>query len=262
MTGAGRALSFVAAIVYVLILAPLVVVVAISASADNFIAFPPTGYSLRWFSNLVANTVLMQALLLSAEVACVVTVLSLLLGVPAALALSKFQFRGQELVKAILLAPLLLPTLIIGLALLLAFAPLRLTSTVPGLILGHMVVTLPFVIRMMSTAFSTLPEDIEAAAATLGAKPWRVLWRVTLPLAMPGLVACTALSFLLSFDETVISLFLSGPRVKTLPVEMVHYVEGRTDPLIAALSVLLIASTLVIVLAVERLIGVRRAVGH
>ena len=82
-----------------------------------------------------------------------------------------------------------------------------------------------------------------------------------MPLAAPGLVACAALSFLLSFDETVISLFLSGPRVATLPVEMVRYVEGRTDPLVAALSVLLIAATLIIVLVVERLIGIRRAVG-
>jgi putative spermidine/putrescine transport system permease protein len=159
------------------------------------------------------------------------------------------------------LAPLLLPTLITGLALLLFFTPLRLTATLPGLVLGHMTVTVPFVIRMMTTAFSTLPDDIEAAAATLGAKPWRVVWRVTLPLATPGLIACACLSFLLSFDETVISLFLSGPRAATLPVEMVRYVEGRTDPLVAALSVLLIVATLIVVVIVERLVGVARAVG-
>ena len=262
MNGAGPALSTLAAIVYVLILAPLLVVMTLAFSADNFILFPPSGYSLRWFRQLASNEVLMRALLLSAQIACVVTALSLVLGVPAALALSKSQFRGQEAVKNFLLAPLLLPTLIIGLALLLAFAPLRLTSTVPGLVLGHMTVTLPFMIRMMTTAFSTLPDDIEAAAATLGAKPWRVIWRVTLPLVTPGLLAGAALSFLLSFDETVISLFLSGPQVATLPVEMVRYVEGRTDPLVAALSVLLIAATMIIVIAVERLIGVARAVGQ
>jgi putative spermidine/putrescine transport system permease protein len=123
-----------------------------------------------------------------------------------------------------------------------------------------MIVTLPFVVRMMTTAFATLPEDIEAAAATLGARPSRVLLRVTLPLAAPGLVACAALSFLLSFDETVISLFVAGPRAATLPVEMVHYVEGRTDPLIAALSVVLIVATLTVVVLVERLVGVARAI--
>jgi putative spermidine/putrescine transport system permease protein len=262
MNGAGPVLSTIAAIVYAMILAPIVVVMALAFSADNFILFPPSGYSLRWFRQLASNQPLMNALLLSAQIACVVTVLSLLLGVPAALALDKARFRGQEALKNFFLAPLLLPTLIIGLALLLAFTPLRLTATLPGLVFGHMTVTLPFVIRMMTTAFSTLPDDIEAAAATLGARPWRVIWRVTLPMATSGLIACAALSFLLSFDETVISLFLSGPRNSTLPVEMVRYVEGRTDPLIAALSVLLIVATLIIVVVVERLVGVARAIGQ
>ena len=196
------------------------------------------------------------------QIALVVAVLSLLVGVPAALALEKGEFRGRDALRGFFLAPLLLPTLIIGLALLLFFTPLRLTATLTGIALGHMTVTVPFVIRMMSTAFSTLPDNVEAAAATLGASPWRVVWRVTLPLAAPGLIACSALSFLLSFDETVISLFVSGPRASTLPVEMVRYVEGRTDPMIAALSVLLIAGTLAVVVVVERLVGVSRAIGR
>ena len=262
MTGAGRTLSIAAAIVYAFILAPIVVVVTLAFSADNYILFPPSGYSLRWFTQLAANERLLGALLLSTQIAFVVTILSLLLGVPAALALGKAEFRGRETLRNFFLTPMLLPPLITGLALLLAFTPIRLTATMPGLVLGHMIVTLPFVIRMMTTAFSTLPDDIEAAAATLGASPWRVMRRVTLPLALPGLVACAALSFLLSFDETVISLFISGPRASTLPVEMVRYVEGRTDPLVAALSVILIVVTVLIIVVVERLIGVARAVGQ
>ena len=261
MNGAGPVLSTLAGIVYALILAPIIVVVMLAFSADNFILFPPSGYSLRWFEALSAHAPLLSALGLSVQVASVVTLLSLALGVPAALALAKGTFRGKEALTGVFLAPLLLPTLITGLALLLFFTPLRLTATLPGLVLGHMTVTVPFVIRMMTTALSNLPHDIEAAAATLGAPPWRVVRRVTLPLATPGLIACACLSFLLSFDETVISLFISGPRASTLPVEMVRYVEGRTDPLIAALSVVLIIATLIIVVAVERLVGVARAVG-
>jgi putative spermidine/putrescine transport system permease protein len=262
MNGAGPVLSGLAAVVYALILAPIVVVVALAFSADSFIVFPPSGYSLRWFRQLASSGALLSALGLSARIAVVVAILSLALGVPAALALDRGRFPGRDALAAFFVAPLLLPTLITGLALLLAFTPMRLTATLPGLVLGHLTVTVPFVIRMMTTAFSTLPDDIEAAAATLGARPWRVALRVTLPLAMPGLVACACLAFLLSFDETVISLFISGPRASTLPVEMVRYVEGRTDPLIAALSVLLIAITLVVVVAVERLVGVARAVGR
>jgi len=261
MNGAGRVLSSLAALVYALILAPIAIVVALAFSADNFILFPPSGYSLRWFRALSTHRPLLSALWLSVQIASVVTLLSLVIGVPAALALAKGRFSGRDALTNFFLAPLLLPTLITGLALLLFFTPLRLTATLPGLVLGHMTVTVPFVIRMMTTAFSTLPDDIEAAAATLGAKPWRVVRRVTLPLVTPGLIACACLSFLLSFDETVISLFLSGPRAATLPVEMVRYVEGRTDPLIAALSVVLIVATLIVVVIVERLVGIARAVG-
>ena len=261
MNGAGPLLSTLAGIVYALILAPIVVVFALAFSADNFILFPPSGYSLRWFQALGHHGPLLASLWLSVQVASVVTLCSLLVGVPAALALAKGEFRGKDALTGFFLAPLLLPTLITGLALLLFFTPLRLTATLPGLVLGHMTVTVPFVIRMMTTALTNLPHDIEAAAATLGATPWRVVRRVTLPLAAPGLIACACLSFLLSFDETVISLFISGPRASTLPVEMVRYVEGRTDPLIAALSVVLIIATLIVVVAVERLVGVARAVG-
>lgn len=262
MNGAGTVLSGIAALVYALILAPIVVVVALAFSADSFILFPPSGYSLRWFQALAAHGPLLAALGLSVQVASMVTLLSLAVGVPAALALAKGEFRGKDALTGFFLAPLLLPTLITGLALLLFFTPFRLTATLPGLVLGHMTVTVPFVIRMMTTSLSNLPHDIEAAAATLGATPWRVVRRVTLPLATPGLIACACLSFLLSFDETVISLFISGPRASTLPVEMVRYVEGRTDPLIAALSVVLIVATLIVVVAVERLVGVARAVGR
>lgn len=260
--GAGPVLKVFAALVYAFLLSPVLIVIVISFSADSFIVFPPTGLSLQWYGRLFGHPALMAGLQFSLVIAVIVSVLSLALGVPAAYALAKGNFRGREALANLFLAPILLPTLVLGLALLLFFQPLRLTATIPGLVLGHLCVTLPFVVRMMTTAFATLPDEVEAAAATLGAPPWRVAQRVTLPLAMPGLLAAAALSFLLSFDETVISLFLSGPRASTLPVEMVRYVEGRTDPMIAALSVLLITGTLVIVIAVEKLVGVTRAIGR
>lgn len=260
--GAGPVLSALAGLVYAGLLAPVVVVVAISFSADAFITFPPSGLSIRWYERLVQHEALMSGLKLSLAIGAIVSAASLVLGVPAALALAKARFPGRAALSAFFLAPLLLPTLVIGLALLIAFQPLKLTATLPGLVLAHLTVTLPFVIRLMTTAFSTLPHDVEDAAATLGASPARVFARVTLPLAAPGLLAATALSFLLSFDEVVISLFVSGPRASTLPVEMVRYVEGRTDPMIAALSVILVIGTIAIVLIVERVMGLRRAMGR
>jgi putative spermidine/putrescine transport system permease protein len=260
--GAGPVLGAAAAAAYALLLAPVAVVVFISFSADSFIIFPPSGYSLRWYERLLANDNLMRGLRLSAVLASIVTVLSLLVGVPAAYAIARGRVRFAGALKAFFLAPLLLPTLVLGLALLLALQPLRLTATLTGLTLGHMVVTVPFVIRLMVTTFSTLPDEVEAAASSLGATPWRVFRRVTLPLALPGLGAAAFLAFLLSFDETVISLFVSGPRAATLPVEMVRYVEGRTDPLVAALSVVLIMGTGLIVFLVDRMAGFTRVVGR
>jgi putative spermidine/putrescine transport system permease protein len=255
-------LSGLAALVYLVLLGPVAVVVFISFSADSFIVFPPTGYSLRWYQRLFANEALMDGLRLSLGIAAVVTLLSLVLGVPAAFAIARGGSRLAGALKAFFLAPLLLPTLVLGLALLMALQPLRLIGTLPGLVLGHLIITVPFVIRLMTTTFATLPDEVEAAAASLGAAPGRVFRRVTLPLALPGLAASAFLAFLLSFDETVISLFISGPRASTLPVEMVRYVEGRTDPLVAALSVMLVIGTIAVVMLVERIAGLARVVGR
>ncbi|RQP19358.1 MAG: ABC transporter permease subunit, partial [Brucella intermedia] len=123
------------------------------------------------------------------------------------------------------------------------------------------IVTTPYVIRIMITAFSTLPPSVEEAATMLGASPFTVFRRITLPLMMPGLVASAALSFLLSFDEVVISLFITGPRMTTLPVEIFNYVESRTDPMTASISVVLIAATLLIIFVIERTLGLSRTIG-
>jgi putative spermidine/putrescine transport system permease protein len=122
-----------------------------------------------------------------------------------------------------------------------------------------MVVTLPYALRVLVTALSTLSPAIEEAAATLGAPPAVVLFRITLPMMTPGIVAASVLSFLVSFDEVVVSLFLTGPKLSTLPVAMFHHVEERADPMVAALSVLLVGLTLVVMLVVDRTIGLGKA---
>lgn len=158
-------------------------------------------------------------------------------------------------------APLLLPSIVLGLAILLVFVRLELLGTFTGLVIAHLIVTTPYVIRIMITAFSTLPPSVEEAATMLGASPFTVFRRITLPLMMPGLVASAALSFLLSFDEVVISLFITGPRMTTLPVEIFNYVESRTDPMTASISVVLITATLLIIFVIERTLGLSRTIG-
>ncbi|WP_372618552.1 ABC transporter permease [Falsiroseomonas sp.] len=247
---------------YALLLAPALVVAVISFSAGDFLTFPPPGLSTRWYAALFSNGELMTALRNSAVLALLVASIALLAGIPAAYAIARLRFPGRDTIATLLVAPLLLPSLVLGLALLLALQPLKLAATWPGLVLAHSMVALPFAVRIMTTAFGAVPRDVEEAAWTLGATPFRAALRVTLPIAAPGALAAGALCFLVSFDETVISLFLVGPRLSTLPVEMFRYAETRTDPLVAALAMALIAVALVVVLLVERLVGFTRAMGR
>jgi putative spermidine/putrescine transport system permease protein len=255
---AGPVLRAAAFCGYALLLAPVVVVAAVSFSAGQFLSFPPPGFSTRWYAALLANGEIMAALATSATLAAIVATCALLLGLPAAYAIARLEFPGRRVLADLLAAPLLLPTLVLGLALLLALQPLKLVATWPGLVLAHLTLAVPFAVRVMTTAIAGVPAELEAAARTLGAGPVRAALRITLPLAAPGVMAAAALCFLVSFDETVISLFLVGPRLTTLPVELFRYAENRTDPLVAALSMLLICIALVVVLLVERAAGLTR----
>jgi putative spermidine/putrescine transport system permease protein len=256
------ALRLFAALGYLVLLAPAALVLLLSFSAGDFLTFPPPGFSTRWYVALANNGVLMSAMGTSALLALLVSALALVVGGPAAYAIARLEFPGRGVLAAVLAAPLLLPTLVLGLALLLVLQPLGLAATWTGLVLGHSLVAIPFAVRIMTTAFAGVPKELEAAAWTLGATPLKAALRITLPNAAPGAIAAGVLTFLVSFDETVISLFLVGPRLTTLPVEMFRYAEHTTDPLIAALAMSLIAFAALMVLLVERLMGFTNAMGR
>jgi putative spermidine/putrescine transport system permease protein len=204
---------------------------------------------------------LMQAARNSLILGLIVTAVSVLLATPAALVLARSRFVGREAILALLTAPLLLPTIVLGLALLIVFVGYGLVGSWPGLVLAHLLITLPYALRVLATALSTLPASVEEAAASLGASPLAVFRRITLPLMLPGVIATCAIVFLVSFDEVVVSLFIVGPRLTTLPVALFRYVESRTDPLVAAVSSVLVLLTILIVLVLDRAIGLRKAVG-
>jgi putative spermidine/putrescine transport system permease protein len=146
----------------------------------------------------------------------------------------------------------------LGLAILIVFASAGFLGTFTGLVIGHLVITLPYALRVLATTLGNINLACEEAASTLGGRPLTVFRRVTLPMMAPGIVAATALCFLVSFDEVVITLFLTGPRLTTLPVELFHHVESRADPLVASVSVLLILLTLAVVMIVDRTVGLSK----
>ena len=242
----------------VFLLAPVLLVVPMSFSADRVLAWPPSGFSIRWYQQMLNETALIQSARNSLLLACGVTLATLAMAMPAALALDRWRFAGRDAVLALLTAPLLLPTIVLALALLIVFVSAGLLGTWTGLVLGHMLVTLPYAVRVLATSLSTLPIAVEEAAATLGASPLVVFRRITLPMMKSGLIGTTALCALVSFDEVVLSLFMTGPRISTLPVAMFHHVEQQADPLVASLSVLLVLLTLVVVLIVDRTSGLAK----
>jgi putative spermidine/putrescine transport system permease protein len=245
-------------VLYLFLLAPILVVVGISFDSESSMAFPPQGFSLQWYEKLTQNQDFITGFKVSLITAGGVALGARRIGVPVALAIARFEFRGREALSAFFLSPLLVPAIVLGLALLLVLAPLRITGTYAGLIVAHLSITIPYVIRTASMSLLTLNRSCEEAARTLGASAWVTFRKVTLPLIAPGVLAGGVIAFLISFDEAVISLFVVGPRATTLPVEIFHYVETRTDPQIAALSVVLIAISILFVVIIERVMGLKR----
>lgn len=246
-------------LLFAFLLVPVLVVIPLSFSGENTLRFPPTSWSLRWYGAIFENQRIMQGFRISTMLATLVTLLTLLITLPAAYVIVRLRTRGSEFLYNVFTAPLLLPTIVLGLAILIIFAPLGLLGTFKGIALGHLVLTVPYGIRVTATALAGLAVPVEEAAATLGARPLVVFRRITLPLIAPGLLSAAALSFLVSFDELVITLFLAGPRVSTLPFEMFRHVETRSDPLIAAIAVLMIGVTLTAVMIVHRTVGLSKS---
>ncbi len=245
-------------LLYLFLLAPIIIVLLISVDTQSTMSFPPHGFSLQWYAAVWHNQAFTNGFKVSVVVALGVACVATVLGVLASLALSHYSFPGRAALSAFFLSPLLVPAIVLGLALLLVLDPIGLTGTYQGLILAHLAVTVPYVIRTTSMSLMTLNRSCEEAARTLGASSLTTFRRVTLPLVLPGVLAGFVIAFIISFDEAVISLFVVRGEITTLPVEIFNYVETRTDPQIAALSVVLILISLIVVVILERAMGLRK----
>ncbi len=250
------------AIVLLFILAPLIVVVGVSFNRSPFVFFPPRALSLHWYGEVLRSSAWTGPLATSAVVAAIVAGFAGLLGTVSGLALARWPVRGRQMIELALLAPIFIPGILTGMALLFWLGRLQLVGGLAGLVLGHLVITVPYVVR---TVYGGMPGnlmDLEAAAATLGAGPVRTFVRVSVPLVLPAVSAGTFFAFLLSFDNVTISLFLAGPRAVTLPVQIFNYVQFSNDPSVAAISTVLMLATVVALLGAERFISVRQLVSR
>ena len=240
---------------YVFLLAPIVVVMVWSFSDSTTLTFPPRGWSLRWFRYLAGRDEFIDAAVVSAQVAIVSSAGAVALGMLASLALVRERVPGRASIEALLMGPLVLPGIITGVALLQFFTIIGLLQSFERLLLAHLVICTPYAIKSISACLYGIDPSLEEASRTLGAGPWRTFRRVLLPLLRPGLMAAFIFSFVTSFDNVVVSIYLIGADTVTLPVRILTYVEWQFDPSIAAISTIFIAVTTVLVIVSERLGG-------
>lgn len=255
---AGLLVDVVSILVFIFLLLPLVVIVAASFNAGEYLTFPPEGLSLRWYQAVLESNLWIDSFKISSVVTIITVPISLLIGTLASYAVIRYDFVGKAVVNTLLLTPLVIPQIVLGLALLEFFSRLGILDSVPGLVIGHVVVTLPYVVRSVSVSIQGLDPMMERAAQNLGANPLQTFWRVTLPLIRPGIVAGAIFAAIISFGELGVTLLIAGANTATLPVRIFGYTEFNFDPTINAVSTLFIVLSIGLLIALDRFIGLAR----
>ena len=251
------ALSFHAAFVTFMV-APIVIVCLVAFTPEGFLSIPTTEWSLRWFRAIARYPEFVEAFWSSLILGAASSVVAIVLSVPAALAVSRYRFRGRDAVTALFLSPLMIPHVVLGIAFLRFFTQVGIGGTFTGLLLAHVVIVFPFALRLVLASAVGLDRALENAAISLGATGFTVFRRVTLPLILPGVVSGWMLAFIQSFDEVTMTVFIATPGASTLPVRMFLYIQDNIDPLVASVSALVIAVTIVFMLLLDRLYGLDR----
>ncbi|HSE95462.1 MAG TPA: ABC transporter permease [Methylomirabilota bacterium] len=229
---------------YAVIVLPLVFVSWLAFFRNEVVSFPPEGYTLRWFGNILDQNNFVSGFLTSLQVGVVAMVAGIAIGVPAGLGIARRRFVGREVVNTLLLLPLIVPGVVAGAAIYVfqveveVTTGLPLVAALPGLVLAHVMITIPWAVRLIAASLAGLDRSAEEAAMNLGAGPVTTFVRVTLPLIRPGIVAAALFSFIVSFGNLEMTLFLIGPGRTTLPIAILQYLEWRIDPTIAAVSFL------------------------
>ncbi len=240
------------------ILAPLVVVVAVSFTPEGFISLPVNGLSWRWFEAILDQSQFIDAFVMSAWLALVSASVSVALAVPAALALARYRFPGRGMLTAFFLSPLMIPHVVMGIAFLRFFNMAGMSGSFGWLSMSHVIIVFPYALRLTLASVIGLNRDAELAAMSLGAGPATVFRRIVLPLIVPGVAGGWMLAFIQSFDEVTMTVFVATPGTTTLPVAMYSYISQSIDPLVASVSTVLIVVTVAVMLLMDRLVGLDR----
>ncbi len=229
---------------YAVILMPILFVCWLSFFSNEIVTFPPQGYTLRWFAHIFDQNNFVSGFFTSLQVGIVAMIGGLVLGVPASLMLARSAFPGREVLNTLLVLPLVVPGIVAGTAIYVFQIEIELATELPllgsraGLVLAHIMITIPWTVRLLTASLAGFDRSIEDAALNLGATPLRAFLEVTLPVIKPGIVAAALFSFIISFGNLEMTLFLVAPGQTTLPIAILQYLQWRIDPTIAAVSLL------------------------
>ncbi len=256
-----RALSWIVGLICVVFLMlPIVITVAASFTSSPVYTLPPPEWSLRWYASLERRSGLWDAVVLSLNLAFISTLISLVLGTLASIAVTRGNFRGREAVATFAVSPLMMPGLVVGVALLQFFREIGLRDAYFSLLLGHIVITLPFVMRTLLASMSAFDFSMIDAARTLGLSYPKAILKVLVPNLAPAYLTSGLFAFLASMDNYPISIFLTDARNKTLPIKMLQYLEEQPDPSLAAMSSGLILLAIVVLVFGARTVGLNRMI--
>jgi putative spermidine/putrescine transport system permease protein len=256
MTGA--LVTVLAAFAVIFLLTPLVVTVAVSFGSSTVFTLPPPSWSLRWYLALPSTSGLLSSLWTSLQIAALSTLISLALGTLCAIALVRGRLPGREAITTFLVSPLMLPGLVVGIAMLQAFKAAGVGSAWASLLLAHVVISMPYVVRTVLGAMSLFDFTLIDAARTLGYSYGKALLKVMVPALAPAFLTSGMFAFLASMDNYPISIFFTDAWTKTLPIQMLQYVEESPDPRIAAISAGLIVLAVIVLLIGDRLVGLKK----
>ncbi len=248
-------------LVVLFILSPLIVIIGGSFTQTPYVAFPPVGFTLRWYDQLMHRRDFLDSFVISMVLGLLCCAGAMLLGVPAAIGLHRHDFLGRRVFRGFLMSPLVLPTIVTGVALLQFYYLIDVDAPMAGLLIGHVLITIPYVIRTVGAGLVGLDPAIEEAAESLGASAIRTVLKVTIPSITPSILAATIFVFITSFDQATVSIFLAGPDMMPLPVRIYSYIEFAVDPMVASVSALLTIFAFALIALLQKLLGLDRALG-
>src|SRR6185437_6535609 len=251
---------------YLIIFAPVAMIVATSFFSQQIIIFPPAGLTWHWYVNAWDNPEFLRGLITSLQVALLAAVVGVPIGTAAALAIVRGEFWGRNAISTLLLAPLAVPGVVAGAGLYMFYVMAEnvldrdIKATTQGLVAAHILLAIPWTVRLVVASLQGLDRSAEEAAANLGASPLTVFYRITLPMMRSGIVAAAMFSFIQSFENLDLSLLLVGPGRITLPVAMLNYLEFRIDPTLAAVATVQILIVGILMVVTDRFVKLSRVV--